>query len=128
MKVCERFRQNCPTIAFGNSGVFIIRPKQGQKFDIHLWIGAQTNSKHLTGLKRLAAILLFLGFADYTEPFLLHTDASTEGIGAGLHKEIDGMKHVIAYASCSFSKSEQNYPIHKLEFLALKSPKNSMII
>ena len=37
-----------------------------------------------------------------------------------LHQEEEGVKHVIAYASCGLSKSERNYPIHKLEFLALK--------
>ena len=32
----------------------------------------------------------------------------------------DGQKRVIACASRSLSKSERNYPVHKLEFLALK--------
>ena len=32
----------------------------------------------------------------------------------------NGLKRVIAYASRSLSKSEQHYPAHKLEFLALK--------
>ena len=30
------------------------------------------------------------------------------------------MKRVVAYASRGLSKSKRNYPIHKLEFLALK--------
>ena len=71
-------------------------------------------------LKQACCDTPILGFADYSKPFLLHTDASTEGIGAVLHQEEDGIKHVIAYASRGLSRSEKNYPIHKLEFLALK--------
>ena len=54
------------------------------------------------------------------KPYSLHTDASIEGIGAVLHQEDNGVKQVIAYASWGLSKSERNYSIHKLEFLALK--------
>ena len=61
-----------------------------------------------------------LGFADHQESFILHTDASTSGLGAALYQESDGQKRVIAYASRGLSKSEVNYPAHKLEFLALK--------
>ena len=61
-----------------------------------------------------------LGFADYTKPFQLHTDASTRGLGATLYQEQDGKTRVIAYASRGLSKSELNYPAHKLEFLAMK--------
>ena len=71
-------------------------------------------------LKEACCSTPIFGFADYTKTFILHTDASTEGIGAVLHQEEDGVKRAIAYASRGLSKSERNYPIHKLEFLALK--------
>ena len=62
-----------------------------------------------------------LGYADYTKPFILHTDASLDGLGAVLYQLDPANKlRVIAYASRSLSKSERNYSVHKLEFLALK--------
>ena len=61
-----------------------------------------------------------LGFADPQKPYVLHTDASTSGLGAVLYQEQEGQLRVIAYASRGLSRSESRYPAHKLEFLALK--------
>ena len=61
-----------------------------------------------------------LGYPDYTQPFLLQTDASGQGLGAVLAQVQDGMERVIAYASRGLSPPETRYPAHKLEFLALK--------
>lgn len=61
-----------------------------------------------------------LGYADSRLPYVLHTDASTTGLGAALYQEQNGETRVIAYASRGLSRSEARYPAHKLEFLALK--------
>ena len=61
-----------------------------------------------------------LAYADIKAPFILHIDASGDGLGAVLNQDQDGQKRVIAYASRSLSKSERKYPVQKLEFLALK--------
>lgn len=61
-----------------------------------------------------------LGFANPKEPYILHTDASTTGLGAALYQEQEGKLRVIAYASRGLSSSESRYSAHKLEFLALK--------
>lgn len=58
--------------------------------------------------------VLVLGFADPKLPYVLHTDASTVGLGAALYQEQNGQLKVIAYASRGLSRSEAHYPAHKL--------------
>ena len=70
--------------------------------------------------KELCTEAPILAYADFKTPFILHTDASSEGLGAVLYQYQDNQRRVIAYASRSLSPSERNYPAHKLEFLALK--------
>ena len=54
------------------------------------------------------------------KPFILHTDASGDGVGAVLYQVQNGKERVISYASRGLHNSERNYPAHKLEFLCLK--------
>ena len=71
-------------------------------------------------LQRLCTESPILAYADFKAPFVLHTDASGDELGAELYQVQDGQKRVIAYASRHLSKSERNYPVHNLEFLPLK--------
>lgn len=63
-----------------------------------------------------------LGYPDFNQPFVLHTDASQEGLGAVLYQRSEGKLKVIAYGSRTLTPPEKNYHLHsgKLEFLALK--------
>ena len=63
-----------------------------------------------------------LGYPEMTQPFVLHTDASQEGLGAVLYQRQDGKMVVIGYGSRTLTPPEKNYHMHsgKLEFLALK--------
>ncbi len=63
-----------------------------------------------------------MAYPNYERPFIVHTDASKEGLGAVLYQNQDGKMRVIAYASRTLSPTEQKYHLHsgKLEFLALK--------
>ena len=64
-----------------------------------------------------------LGYADYSKPFVLETDASLSGLGAVLYQEQDGKRKVIAYASRRLrplERNARNYSAMKLELLALK--------
>ena len=62
----------------------------------------------------------FLEYPNYAFPFILHTDSSTDGLGAVLYQKQEEETRVIAYASRALTASEANYTPHKLEFLALK--------
>ena len=72
-------------------------------------------------LKMKCLTVPVLAFTDFKKPFLLETNASTEGLEAVLSKEQDdGRYHPVAYASCSLKGGELKYHSSKLEFLALK--------
>lgn len=61
-----------------------------------------------------------LAFADANKPYILHTDASLKGLGAVLYQEHSEGLRPVAFASRRVSATEQRYPVHQLEFLALK--------
>lgn len=63
-----------------------------------------------------------LAYPDFDQPFVLHTDASEQGLGAVLYQQQNGKLRVIGYGSRTLSPAERNYHLHsgKLEFLALK--------
>lgn len=63
-----------------------------------------------------------LAHPDFSHAFILSVDASFNGIGAVLSQVPPGEKIAcpVAFASKTLSKSQMNYPAHRLEFLALK--------
>ena len=63
-----------------------------------------------------------MAFPDFDRPFVLHTDASQEGLGAVLYQRQNQNLSVIAYGSRALTVAEKKYHLHsgKLEFLALK--------
>lgn len=74
-------------------------------------------------LKQKLTSAPILGYADFTRPFIVETDASNQGLGAVLYQQQGGKKRVIAYASRRLRNAERNdrnYSSMKLELLALK--------
>ena len=75
-------------------------------------------------LKHALTTAPVLAYPDYTQPFILETDASLKGLGAVLsQKGKDGEVRIIAYASRSLRPSERSmrdYSSAKIELMALK--------
>lgn len=63
-----------------------------------------------------------LAHPDFDRPFVLAVDASFDGVGAVLSQVLPGeeIARPIAFASRTLSRSQMNYPAHRLEFFALK--------
>lgn len=63
-----------------------------------------------------------MAYPNYSEPFILHTDAAEQGLGGALYQRQDGKLRVIAYGSCTLTAAERNYHLYSsnLELLALK--------
>jgi transposase InsO family protein len=96
------------------------KKKKGRKLKPIPWQWTDVQQLAFEKLKNCLTTPPVLGYPDFGKPFILHTDASCQGLGAVLYQENDGKERVISYASRGLSKAERNYPAHKLEFLALK--------
>ena len=91
------------------------------KLKAHKVVLSQKAKEAFSLLKQAILQAPVLKFADYSKPFMLKTDASSDGLGAVLLQEgEDDNLHPIVYGSQSLTKAERNYPLGKTEFLTLK--------
>ena len=76
----------------------------------------------MAAYEMLKAVLLqrpVVAYPDFSIPFRLHTDASNVGLGAILAQQQEEKERIICCASCTLSKSEQNYSVTKKECLTI---------
>lgn len=116
----RRFIQNFSQISKPLTELFPSTSKCKKKRTIKEWIWDEKQQTAFNLLKEKLSTAPVLSYPDFEKTFELHTDASGIGLGAVLYQEHDNLKKVISFASRGLSKSEKNYPAHKLEFLALK--------
>ena len=91
------------------------------KLKAHKVVLSQKAKEAFSLLKQALLHAPVLKFMDYSKPFMLETDASSNGLGAVLLQEgEDGKLHPIAYGSQSLTKAERNYQSGKTDFLTLK--------
>ena len=100
----------------------VFKTNNGQ---LHSNTAIQWTARHQDALANIINLLTnppVLAYPDPEKPYILHTDASQEGLGAVLYQRQGKELRVIAYASRSLSPTEKKYNLHsgKLEFLALK--------
>lgn len=110
-----------------NTATVMPQPKQrkGKGAQLSSRAPVKWAEEHQRALDQLIDILSnppVLGYPDFNLPFVLHTDASEQGLGAVLYQRQEGKLRVIAYGSRTLTPAERNYNLHsgKLEFLALK--------
>ena len=84
------------------------------------WEWEDSQQDAFDSLKKSLSSPPVLGYAQFDLPFILYTDASSEGLGAVLAQQQGDEERVLAYASRGLSAAEKNYATNKLEFLALK--------
>ena len=102
------------------------KKKPGKKWnskDPVPWSWTPACSESFQDLKNALTTAPVLGFSDFTKPYVLETDASSQGLGAVLSQWQDGKLRVIGYASRALKGAERNhvrYSSMKLELLALK--------
>ncbi|PIK39238.1 putative thy-1 membrane glycoprotein isoform X1 [Apostichopus japonicus] len=70
-----------------------VTPKQNS----FQWLSKQQEA--FEKLKKSLTTAPVLSYPDYTKPFIVHTDASAQGLGAVLSQVSDGQEKVIAFAS-----------------------------
>ncbi len=70
-------------------------------------------------LKKKLTEAPLLAHPDFSQPFILDTDASDLAIGSVLSQKIDGVERAVAFASRTLSKSERKYCVTRKELLAV---------
>ena len=53
-----------------------------------------------------------LAYPQYDKPFVVHTDASQDGLSAILYLKQSDVKRVVAYSSRALTLAEKNYHLH----------------
>jgi len=96
------------------------KKKSRRKVITSNWNWGPDQDEAFDKLKTLMTSAPILAYSDYSLPFEVHVDASSEGLGTVLCQVQDGKSRVISFGSRALNKAEKNYHTMKLEFLALK--------
>ena len=101
-----------------------VRRGEMKKSELTEFVWSKECQEGFDALKQALTTAPVLAYPDYTQPFILETDASLKGLGAVLsQKGKDREVRVIAYASRSLRPSERSmrdYSSAKIELMALK--------
>ena len=101
-----------------------VRRGEMKKSELTEFVWPKECQEGFDALKHALTMAPVLAYPDYTQPFILETDASLKGLGAVLSKKgKDGEVRIIAFASRSLRPSERSmcdYSSAKIELMALK--------
>ena len=103
------------------------RPRQGKRKPSQLPLSHPVvwTSSHQSALGKLIDCLTsapVMAYSNFEKLFVLHTNASKDGLGAVLYQHQNDILRIVAYGSRTLTPAEKNYHLHsgKLESLALK--------
>ncbi|CAF2068091.1 unnamed protein product [Rotaria magnacalcarata] len=65
--------------------------------------------------------LTYPDFSDSASPLIIACDASTTGTGGVLLQQQNGVEHIIAFTSSTFTATQRRYSVTELEILAVKA-------
>ena len=86
-----------------------VRHGEMKKLELTEFVWSKECQEGFDALKHALTTAPVLAYPDYTQPFILETDASLKGLGAVLsQKGKDGEVHVITYASRSLRPSKRS--------------------
>ena len=92
--------------------------KRAKSKQIIVW--TEEHQKSLDQLIHCITTPPILAYPNFEDPFILHTDASSKGLGCALYQIQDNQLRVLGYGSRTLVGAESKYHSSKLEFLALK--------
>ena len=102
-------RMAAPLYALTKSGVDVAAASQNEECE-----------RAVEELKTALTTAPGLAYPDFSRPFILHTDACKEGIGAVLtQKDDEGQERPIAYWGRALHAAERNYTVTEWEALAV---------
>ena len=99
-----------------------VRRDEMKKSELTEFVWSKECQEGFDALKNALTTAPVLAYPDYSQPFILETDASLKGLGAVLSQK-GGEVRVIAYASRSLRPSERSmcdYSSAKIKLMALK--------
>jgi len=109
----RRFIQGFSHIAAPLNALTSIRKKASE------FVWSPEADRAFTDLKIALTTAPVLACPDFTQPFIVHTDASEYGVGGMLTQVIDNEEHPVAYCSRSLTRQERGYSATEREALAV---------
>ena len=113
MGLCSNYRHYIK--GFAN----IVKPLNKLTEKKHKFIWTKECQEAFNSLKSKLTQAPILSFPNFSELFILDTDASNTAIGAVLSQLINGQEKVVAYASRALTRSERKYCLARKELLAV---------
>ena len=113
----RRFIQGFSQIAKPLNDLLVGHPTNKRTKSTRVPVKWSWSEMHQTAFKTLIEKLTtppVLAYADYSKPFILNVDASTNGLGAVLYQKHGDLERVVSYASRGLRSNERNYPAHKV--------------